>query len=349
MSPSRPASPPAAIRQRGLSLIELMVAMALGLVITAGLAYTFWAGRQSYRMQDNLSRIQENARTALDTMAQDLRMAGFIGCPGLGAASPYVTPVVRALTPPVPSFTLANAMTGFEAGTGWTNSTGITQVAGSDVVTIQRASGGGAYLSSAMASSNGDIAIGDNPDGFATNHVLMISDCGSADLFRASSVASTNPGASISHASTQNTSASLSKAYGANARVMAYELTTYFIGTSATGAPTLYRVPWSGNALGTPEELAEYVEDMQLTYGVDTDANGTVDQYVTASAVTDWSLVKTVRIRLLVGSPEDLVTDTSSTHGTLRDADNNNVVDTATDRRLHRAFAMTVSLRNRLP
>lgn len=349
MKPLRPVLTQAPARQRGLSLIELMIAMALGLMIIAGLAYTFWAGRQSYRMQDNLSRIQENARTALDTMAQDLRMAGFIGCPGLGASSPYVTPVVRALTPPAATFTLANAMTGFEAGTGWTNNTGITQVAGSDVISLQRASGNGAYLSSAMASSSGDIAIGDNPDGFANSHVLMISDCGSADLFRASSVANTNPGATITHASTQNTSASLSKAYGANARVMAYQSSTYFIGTSGTGAPTLYRLPWSGNALGAPEELAEYVEDMQLTYGVDTDANGTVDQYVAASAVTDWSLVKTVRIRLLVGSPEDRVTDTTSTHVTLRDADADNVADTATDRRLHRAFAMTVSLRNRLP
>lgn len=349
MKPLRSVMIPARARQRGLSLIELIIAMALGLVITAGLAYTFLAGRQSYRMQDNLSRIQENARAALDTMAQDLRMAGFIGCAGLGASSPYVTPAVRAQTPPVASFTLANAMTGFESGTGWNNTTGITQVAGSDVLTLQRASGNGAYLSSAMASSSGSIAIGDNPDGFATNHVLMISDCGSADLFRASGVADTSPGATINHASSHNTSNSLSKAYGVNARVMGYQSSTYFIGTSAAGAPTLYRVPWSGNAMGTPEELAEYVEDMQMTYGVDTDADGTVNQYQAANAVTDWSLVKTVRIRMLVGSPEDRVTDTTSTHATLRDADNDAVADTATDRRLHRAFAMTVSLRNRLP
>jgi type IV pilus assembly protein PilW len=335
---------PSRTRQQGLSLVELMIAIALGLVITAGLTYTFIAGRQSYRMQDNLSRIQENARVALDSMAQDLRMAGFIGCAGLGAASPYVTPAVRANTPPVASFTLANALAGFESGTGWTNSTGITQVAGSDVLTLQRGSGGGAYLSGAMASNSAAIAIGSNPDGFATNDVLLISDCSSADIFRASQVS----GTTINHANSHNSSNSVSKAYGVNARVMGYQSSTYFIGTSATGAPTLYRQPWAGSAMGTAEELAEYVEDMQLTYGVDTDGDNTVNQYVTAAdinadaaAAPNWDQVKTIRIRLLVGSPEDSVTDTANTHATLS--------GTATDRRLHRTFSMTVSLRNRLP
>lgn len=341
MKPLRPVISPAPARQRGLSLIELMIAMALGLVITAGLAYTFWAGRQSYRVQDNLSRIQENARAALDAMAQDLRMAGFIGCASLGANSPAVTPVVRALTPPAATYTLANTLIGFESGTGWNNTTGITQVAGSDVVTLQRAAGG-VYLSSALATNNSPILIPANPDNLATNDVLIISDCDSADIIRASVVAGPSPAFSIGYATSHNTNDILSKAYGTQARVMRYASSTYFIGTSTSGAPTLYRQPWSGDAMGAAEELAEFVEDMQLTYGVDTDGDNRVDLYRAADAVTDWSQVKTVRIRLLVGSPEDQVTDATSTHATLSGAE-------ATDRRLHRAFSMTVSLRNRLP
>ena len=58
----------------------------------------------------------------------------------------------------------------------------------------------------------------------------------------------------------------------------------------------------AGNADRANEELAEGIEDMQITYGVDTNNDKAVDQYVTANAVADWATVLSVRISLLLAS-----------------------------------------------
>lgn len=63
--------------QRGLTLIEIMVALVLSLFLIAGVIQLFLGSKQTYRFHDALSRLQENGRFALDTMARDIRMADF--------------------------------------------------------------------------------------------------------------------------------------------------------------------------------------------------------------------------------------------------------------------------------
>lgn len=66
--------------QRGLSLIELMVAMAIGALLLLGLYQVFAASNLSAQMGTALSRVQENGRFALDFMRAEIRMAGHMGC-----------------------------------------------------------------------------------------------------------------------------------------------------------------------------------------------------------------------------------------------------------------------------
>lgn len=63
-------------RQIGLSLVELMVAMVLGLFLVAVLLQIFQSARLTYNMSDGLARAQENARFAMEPLKRDLRMAG---------------------------------------------------------------------------------------------------------------------------------------------------------------------------------------------------------------------------------------------------------------------------------
>ncbi|HAL40332.1 MAG TPA: hypothetical protein DCP03_20430 [Polaromonas sp.] len=69
--------------QRGLSLIELLVALVLGLAVLVGLSSVYVAAKQSFRFQETTGRLQEDATFALDSMARDLRMAGSAGCVGI--------------------------------------------------------------------------------------------------------------------------------------------------------------------------------------------------------------------------------------------------------------------------
>jgi type IV pilus assembly protein PilW len=64
-------------RQRGMSLVELMVAMTIGLILTVVIANLFLGTKQTYRTQDDLSRIQENVRFAYQIVGRTVRQAGY--------------------------------------------------------------------------------------------------------------------------------------------------------------------------------------------------------------------------------------------------------------------------------
>ena len=63
--------------QRGMSLIEVMVALAIGLVILTALGYFFLSSNQINRTTDDVSRMQENGRNALELMGRSIRQAGY--------------------------------------------------------------------------------------------------------------------------------------------------------------------------------------------------------------------------------------------------------------------------------
>jgi type IV pilus assembly protein PilW len=68
---------PFAQRQRGLSLLEILVALVISLFLLAGVIQLFIGSKQTYRFHDALSRVQENGRFAVEAMARDIRMAGY--------------------------------------------------------------------------------------------------------------------------------------------------------------------------------------------------------------------------------------------------------------------------------
>lgn len=66
-------------RQTGFTLVELMVALTLGLLVTAAIVSLFIQTKTSSRQNDNISLMQENARFALDVLRRDLMHADFFG------------------------------------------------------------------------------------------------------------------------------------------------------------------------------------------------------------------------------------------------------------------------------
>lgn len=67
-------------QQKGLSLIELMIAVALGVFISAGMISIFINSSQSYRVNENMSRLQENSRFAMLFITRDIRSADYRSC-----------------------------------------------------------------------------------------------------------------------------------------------------------------------------------------------------------------------------------------------------------------------------
>ena len=81
----------------GFGLIELTVAMALGLLLVLGMTQIFLSARGSYLAQGASAQLQEDARYVLSKIAQEVRMAGMFGClPSermIDAPSAFKTPI----------------------------------------------------------------------------------------------------------------------------------------------------------------------------------------------------------------------------------------------------------------
>ena len=67
-------------KQFGFSVVELMVALLLGLFLVSGVTAMYVSSKQTYRMTDNLSRLQESMRFSLEFLSRDIRMAGYLPC-----------------------------------------------------------------------------------------------------------------------------------------------------------------------------------------------------------------------------------------------------------------------------
>lgn len=85
--------------QVGLSMVELLVAMAVGLFLVGGIVQLFVSSKASYRLGEAESRVQENGRFAIQLLAADWRGARAVGCP-VDAAGGSLTVVACSLLNP---------------------------------------------------------------------------------------------------------------------------------------------------------------------------------------------------------------------------------------------------------
>lgn len=323
----------AAAYQTGLSMVELLVAMAIQFILLAAMIYVYGGSKQMFTVNEQMARVQENGRHATDLLLYDIRMSGYAGCRSMED----ITPNIIANSPPTfTSFT--DGLTVYENGTGWTNPTALTRVAGTDVITLQSTRGGGTSLTGNMASDNANIQITSNPDGLVANDLILISDCSSADLLRATSV-SNGSTVTIAHANSSNSDNRLSKAYQADAQILSFDAHTYFIAQDGAGEPGLYQYSLNSNSVSL---LTQGVENIQLMLAEDTDGDQQPDTYINASAVGEWESVIGVRVGLLLRSANGIASESRPFVFDGAEANPGN------DMRLRKAFWSYAALRNRI-
>lgn len=338
-------------RSSGFSLVELMVALVIGLFLMVGVIQLLIGSKQSYRFHDALSRLQENGRFALETMTRDIRMAGYRGC-----VSPEV-PINNALnTPTAYLWNFDQPIQGFEstAAGAWTPAldasfTSPLAATNVDAITIRGADGlaGQAVLAQGSGTANLQVPVGS----FAACDIAVAANCQQATVFQVTGVAGGNLAHAAGGCAPGNATNDLGQDY-VGGEVAPMSTKNYYIRTGESGAPALWRRMNAAPA----QELVEGVERMEIRYGV---CQGTElskrrvnPPYVNANAVANWADVCSVRIDLLLVSLSDRLrtTEQGQTHTIIFPADTGTqIVIPAGDRRLRQAFSATVGIRNRLP
>ncbi|WP_347257829.1 PilW family protein [Methylocaldum sp.] len=367
--------------QQGVSLVEIMVALVAGLILIGGVGQVYLSNKQTYRVQEAQSRLQENARFALEIMSKDIRMAGFMGCIS------RVPSINNTLNGPPPSFDPGDGIQGWEGnGTGYGTAVPIeinaapvnvaigaavgqwsaaggntldatTAVPNSDIFRIWRGGENPALINNITPGANTVINTTPNAD-TADGDIVLISDCQNADWVQACNVQAIGGGITIDHTLSSGCTPGnitalpvLTKSGGELVKLVS---NIYYVGKrndAAANEPALFRKPLLGSsasggqnsaAAGAGEELVEGVENMQILYGEDTDSDGTPNQYVAASAVANWSNVVSMRLSILMRTAENNLTTEAQGYSF------NGQSAIAPDRRLRRVFTTTVTLRNRL-
>lgn len=335
-------------KSHGFSLVELMVAATIGLILLGGIGYVYLGSRQTFRTQDDFSRIQENVRYALDQVGVDVRMAGYAGClnaASIDPANPSAGPAVANISNTPPAIGLGDAMQGYEGAT-WTASGTApgNWINGTGVFVITRASEAGVNLTGNTVPTNANLQIAGNPNNFVAGEVLLVANCTTADTFTATNVSNSGSTVTIAHSNSNNTANFTVNAYGDDAEMFRMVSNTYFIGTNPAGVPALYRRTLDGNA----EEMVDNVENIVMRFGVDTDNDYVVNSYVSPSAVTNWRQVMTARISMVFRS-NSINVATQVQPCVVENAACPSAYSNTADRRLRQVATATFGLRNRLP
>lgn len=327
--------------QNGVTLVELMISLVVGLLVLAGVTSVFLASRTTYTYNETLSRIQENGRVALESLSFDIRMAGFFGC---GKAD--LIPInVIANDPPVDKIDGGVAVMGYtygDPGAAFVDSGLLKGVENSDVIVVRRASPNPLNLVGNLATANANIQVGSNPDGFVAGDVLLVTDCSVGDLFRATNVSSGEGKVTVAHASDSNTTNFLSKTYGKDAQIMRFEEIAFFVRQTdrktKSGKPVnaLFR-----RVNGQVQEIVDGVEDMRAFYALDTDVTNFRAKESVAAA--QWARVVAIRIHLLLSTQESSLTEAQK-YQFADDAEKSGA-----DKVMRHEFTQVIALRNRLP
>lgn len=359
--------------ESGFSVVELMIAMTIGLILITGMISVFSGNQRSAELNQAMTNMQEGARFAIDAIARDARMAGFQGCLDLNTAAAEP----RANNAPTTNL-YASATTGsvIVSATNWdpappptfTIPTGSrTPIAGTHSLTLQFGSPDRAQLSSPMTTISDDVTIKATDDvwGLAGDEIMLIANCDAADLFRISSITTAGTDLELAHGAADNNGFGvLTAAYGKEtykkAELMLFTSNVYFIANTGlsndAGDPirALYRQSLPYDA--PPVELIQGIENLRIRFGV-RQSDNTLRYFLPNAAGLNPGDIESLQVGILMSSWDHAASNPDEQTYVLAGQDiepETNITDAnasglkhAADNRLRLAFNTTIKIRNR--
>ena len=349
----------------GFTLLELMISMSLGLFLVAGAGQMLMTSEHTYRFNRDLGWMQENAKYALSLMTKEIRMAGYWGCNSGQSASTFTNTLNTGTGDWYLNF--ENAINGYDGDDAAFPNTVFpvadqpilalgAELPDSDVVIISRGDGDSEVE---VASHDTGIAsfdvVGnhDHPEG----KILSISNCAKTAIFQKTAGATPSvvfsgntetPGNCTEIIRFPNVCSNAvipgNPAYdfdsAGEAKLMAAMISAYYIRTSDSGLPVLFKQTLDDSAALEEKQMAQGIENIQIRYGEDVNGDDVVDRYVSADQVTDWGEIHVVKLYLLMRSLTEVTAEAQNFRFAGSDY-------TSTDKYFRQEFMSTTTIRNR--
>jgi type IV pilus assembly protein PilW len=299
-------------RTRGFTMIELMIAMLLGLIVISGVVSVFLAGQQTYRTNEALGDVQDGSRTAFEMLTRDLRYAAFTGCDNTNGR---LANVINSNT----AHWYANWAVPLQGFDDASTDSALSSISG-DGVPVK-----GTSSVRILSTVNTDVSVGSasgSPTSFninaastqlAAGDIIMVCDFDHATLLQVASYSGTSVGFNATASPTPGncstglgypticSSAGNAYTFLPNARVGLMTAVDWYIGTNSLKGQSLYRLPLTYTATGvsvsTPQEIVRNVTGMQINY---LQSSGT--SFTNAASVGSWAAVNAAQVTLTVQS-----------------------------------------------
>jgi type IV pilus assembly protein PilW len=314
--------------QQGVSLIELLISVAIGLVVIAAVVVSYVGSGQAGRYQAALTQMNQDAQAGLNIIARDIQQAGYSAPTALFNANASN-----------PLLTTTNWVATFSLGTATAVIFGCDGTKGA-VPFTDPAAAGQPTCAASVAPTTSAIEVVYEAD--TKNTVFVPNGPGTADDVPADCRGS-----------------ALVNSAGAGAVPVYIARNRYFIdtgtGANASGRPELY----CASNVSAKQPLLENVDDMQIWYGIQVAANprqvvryvkagkdATTANTLNAQGLPEWANVISVRICLLMRSEEPIIVADDVSMTKYLDCDSN--TQTSIDRYLRRAYFTTATVRARM-
>lgn len=305
-------------RSKGLALIELMIALVLGLVLIGAAVGVMLSNTQSFRTTKSLSQIQDSARLGFELMARDIRQAGAIPCGN------YIR-VDNILTSPPWYLDWDSGSNGQLMGySSGANIEGIdNKVNGTEALTVLYADNASASL---VYSGIHTYIFDNDTSNFESGDIAFICDANDGTIF--STTVSSGPSDYVTAvASVEKNLHVQPGTFEKNSVISKLKSRAWYIGENEQGSSSLYLAELSGSELSSIE-IASGVSNLTFRYRL----TDTSDFKTAAQIGSQWPLVNAVEVSLeMLGQEQNVSTDSSTDSG-----------------RLSRSFSSIVALRNRI-
>lgn len=362
--------------QSGLSLLELMISITLGLFLMAGVVQMFVSSNTVFGTQQGLSRVQETGRLAIEFIGRDLRMASYSGCrnttiqqgtsriedpltnpPGNGLGlvglhrnfteglHGYTITSVASSGPPVTteSTDLPNDIA-TDLGAAFT----ATAASNSDVLVIRGGNERGMLVSNqndqtqVFGYSDQTTVTNNCIEGFCLNTIAVVSNCRNGRVFRVSEIPTVLANqVTLTHADSWTITQPSIDVFNSGT-ITPIHTVVYFVATSPTAGnttPSLWQKVDNEDAV----EILQGVERMGVQYMVKPTSSNPSPPYQVAEDVISWDLVTSVQVEFVIRGDNQFEAPSPQIY-------NFRGVDiTPTDRYMRKVFRSTFSLRSRNP